>query len=646
MATKSFKTKIGLTPAGYTVYFSGEATEQSLTENDIKNNISRVRVKLTGTVAAGSASDNNTKVVLNSKTVYNGAATITSSGKVFYDDIITVEHNATTGAATYTLSASITMSYLGYSGSDKVVLTLTTIPRASSITSIDGGSYLGDVQTVKISRASTSFTHQIEWKFGNNENYRTESNAAGTSKELSISLGSATYIPTSTSGTLTVRVTTFNDGEKIGDPVTKTKTLKLPTDVVPTINSITATRVDNSVPESWDVYVQNNSKVKIDVSATRVYGSDIKSYKIEGPGLTASTASGTSNVIPSSGEATYTVTVTDARGRKATASTSIDVIPYAKPSVNVAAVRCNSSGTPSTNGTYLLVTANYSYHSVSGHNSITSQLVQCNGISKTTFTNGVPFILAANCSIGNKYVLEASVTDALGNTSPPTTIDILSAERIMNIKANKKGVAFGKFSEKDNTVESAWKVEVNTGNTTNVDIEANGKIKASEFVGNVLADDISTTDMTVSNIINTTGINATNSSFTNLTVNGRKFGANKELWTGEYYMTSGQTATLKEAVSAQPNGIVLVWSYYNSGAAQDQYFNFTFIPKSFVGGFTSNGVACWMIGSTTNIVTSKYVYINDTSVTGYSGNNADASTTNASITISPKAYVLRKVIGV
>ena len=157
------------------------------------------------------------------------------------------------------------------------------------------------------------------------------------------------------------------------------------------------------------------------------------------------------------GTKTYTCKTTDSRGRSATKSVSVIVVDYSNPSISVSAIRCNSDGTASANGTYLKVTCNYSIASVSGKNSVASRSVTCNGVSNTTFSSGAAFVLAAKCSIGSKYTLTATIKDALGKTAT-ATIEIQTAERVMNVKANKKGIAFGKFAERDGYLEVAYKM--------------------------------------------------------------------------------------------------------------------------------------------------------------------------------------------
>lgn len=123
-------------------------------------------------------------------------------------------------------------------------------------------------------------------------------------------------------------------------------------------------------------------------------------------------------------------------------------------------------------------------------------------------------------------------------------------------------------------------------------------------------------------------------------------GKNKVLWSGKWYMSETQTAPLSEAISKQANGIVLVWSEYADGDAVNANFNTFFIPKQFVSSFAAKGIGMTLISATFNVVASKYLYISDTSLTGYTTNNDGESTKNSGITTTPNKFVLRQVIGV
>ena len=109
-------------------------------------------------------------------------------------------------------------------------------------------------------------------------------------------------------------------------------------------------------------------------------------------------------------------------------------------------------------------------------------------------------------------------------------------------------------------------------------------------------------------------------------------------------MTAGHKATLSEAVSKQPSGIVLVFSRYDNGAAAEHNYNSFFVPKALVAEKPGVGSAFRMNTVNFSMVCTKYLYINDATITGNDGND-DTGTANG-VTYNNAAYVLRYVIGV
>lgn len=139
----------------------------------------------------------------------------------------------------------------------------------------------------------------------------------------------------------------------------------------PTVNTFTATRVDNTVPSSWGIYVQGKSQCKLQATASGIYGSSIKSYQIkQGSTILASSSSTTTPVLTSTGTITYTVIVTDSRGRTASKTVSITVAGYSAPYFsNVRSQRCLANGTLNNDGTYIRTFASFTYSKI-GQNSV------------------------------------------------------------------------------------------------------------------------------------------------------------------------------------------------------------------------------------------------------------------------------------
>lgn len=117
---------------------------------------------------------------------------------------------------------------------------------------------------------------------------------------------------------------------------------------------------------------------------------------------------------------------------------------------------------------------------------------------------------------------------------------------------------------------------------------------------------------------------------------------NKLLWSGGAYMTADQTATLSEAISEQESGVLLVWSGYYSGNAQNYDWISTFVPKYHVQEHNGAGVCCYGLCSDGQMM--KYVYVSDTKIEGHSSGTDTG--TYGGVTRANNKYVLRYVLGV
>lgn len=116
----------------------------------------------------------------------------------------------------------------------------------------------------------------------------------------------------------------------------------------------------------------------------------------------------------------------------------------------------------------------------------------------------------------------------------------------------------------------------------------------------------------------------------------------EDLTTG-MHMTSGHTISLTEAVSAQRYGIVLVFCAYNETENTNYSWQSFFVPKQLVTLSTSGHTFTLSQGKFTYIGT-KYLYINDTSISGHEDNSLTG--TSNGITYANNKFVLRYVIGV
>lgn len=111
-------------------------------------------------------------------------------------------------------------------------------------------------------------------------------------------------------------------------------------------------------------------------------------------------------------------------------------------------------------------------------------------------------------------------------------------------------------------------------------------------------------------------------------------------------MKDDQSISLSETISSQKNGIILIWSRYDTDNKKsvNADFTFTFVPKAFVNLHNGKGAACPVGRAAFYNIGMKYVYISDDEITGYS-KNASSGTSNG-ITYDNGLFVLRYVIGV
>ena len=369
-----------------------------------------------------------------------------------------------TGSTDGSKSVTIAFNFSGYSidgrgangfnTTNQATVALYTIPRKSSCSM--AATNLGSAGTISISRASSSFTHTLTYTFGSATG-TIATKTSSTSVSWTPAMTLANQIPNSTSGKVTITCSTYSGNTLIGS-TTCTATLSVPSSVVPTLTSLTATRVDGTVPSSWGIYVQNKSKVTLTINgAAGSRGSTISAYSITGGGYSGTSSSLTTGLLTTSGTISFAAKVKDSRGRwSAEKTVSISVVAYSPPTfTNYLTQRCNSSGTETTNGTYGRGLINFTYASCSGKNTITTAVAYKRSTASSytttsvTFSSGTAFTFGGgNLSTDYSYDIRYTLTDAFGSI---VVVDSLStASVLMDFKSGGTGIGIGKVAETDN----------------------------------------------------------------------------------------------------------------------------------------------------------------------------------------------------
>lgn len=254
-------------------------------------------------------------------------------------------------------------------GSTFDTLTL-NVPGKSSIALSTSSVTMGNSLTITITRNSSTFTHKVDYTFGNaSGTISKDATTKATWSEVPLDL--AKQIKSDPSGKGKITCYTYNGSALIGS-VEKEFTAVVPE------NETTKPKMDmklscvNPLSSKFNgIYVQGKSQVKAEYTASSDY-SNIKSYKTTVQGKSYSGNPVTSNVLSQIGEYTVTGAVTDERGFTTEDNTqSIEVIAYGSPLIiplkgtnSIICERCTDNWELSDTGMNLRIRARRSYSKV------------------------------------------------------------------------------------------------------------------------------------------------------------------------------------------------------------------------------------------------------------------------------------------
>ena len=338
---------------------------------------------------------------------------------------------SSTGTATYRTGTNHDQNIYYTTNESK---TLYAIWKAanSTLSSVDNTN-IGSSGTASWNKIDNSYTYKLVITYSNAPAVTVNVAANNSSTSFSIPTTWYAYLPNSTSATATATLTTYSGSTALGTS-TKTFTVSVASSIKPSISAFTAApRSSNTTVSGWNVYVQGYSYVYLSATASAGTGASIVSYAFSGAGV-SQTGTGTtanSTVIDSSGSKTYTLVVTDSRGRTASSTVSANFLAYSNPVVSsLTSYRSNSSGAQaSIDGTYIHSTAVYSYSAV-GSNSLTVKKIEyklhtasswTTGVSSATSGTGYTFG-GGNIAITSSYDVKCTVTDSLGNSGTHTVL--------------------------------------------------------------------------------------------------------------------------------------------------------------------------------------------------------------------------------
>ena len=357
---------------------------------------------------------------------------------------------------------------------------------SASATVVSAGS--GTIgSSLAITMTNDGMSHELTYSFEGVSG--TIGTTTSSSYTWAVPVSLAGQIPAATSGTC--RITCTSDAGSTYVDIT----LTVP-DVSafrPSISSVSISLDNsmNSTVEGWGIYLQGFSKLIINAEATAGY-STIASWRIDyiigsisGTGSGASLSlSQTSPILMQPGMYPVSLTVTDARGRIATAD-DVDyftVHAYSTPNITDPVMyRCTSDGVrDDENGTYLYSSGTPTFSSCDGHNSVSTQF-EYKERSAANYVSAAFGAVVGGGSINvlKSYNMRIVVRDALNTFYYD---GIVSTQAVsMNIKpAQDGGVCFGGYAQEDKSVELAdgWKLRIPSLNDIMI-----GDTPLSELIG-------------------------------------------------------------------------------------------------------------------------------------------------------------------
>jgi hypothetical protein len=442
--------------------------------------------------------------------------------------------------------------------------TLTLTATQPSTVSASNGD-IGSTISISINKAAPSYTHTIEYAFGN---------AAGTIVTKTTNailswtppMSLCSEIPNDVSGSCVITCKTYSGDNLIGTTYT-TCTLSVPSNIKPSVSDgwASVSYYNTGTPAaSIAAFVQGYSKAEVTFDSSYIdmsgcYGATIASYRIALGSYVVIEAPYRTPTIETSGQLSVLCVVIDSRGRYTTAELPFTAHPYSQPTLsNIEIFRCLSDGTASNTGTYISCKALASCSSINGLNSVALtaryKLVSAPDYGSTiTLVNNQPNVIGGGQILTTStYLVQLIATDSLNNTSVIET-RVATESVAFNIRAGGQGAAFGKFCESDKCLElpADWSIKIG-----GVDI-----FDIIFFVGIIVGSGISTSPAAlvggVWQQIKDRMILAVGDTYTLDETGGS---ATHKHGTADHILTVGQMPKHKHTIGGFPNGSPATWA--------------------------------------------------------------------------------------
>lgn len=574
---------------------------------------------------------------------------------------------------------SLSGSLLPGTASKSGTITLTRINRASTFTA-NGTWYIGQTpkKYITVTAYDSHFSHRVSYSMGSASGYFT-----GTSKDyiegggeyfFAIPLELANQIPNALSGTVKVTLETFyydEDADSYTTIGTTSKNVTVyinKTEFAPELNpTVVDINPETIALTGYDfILIKGHSTVKATANALAVGGATLKAVSI---------SDGSSNKVQkyevmgtlefeNAESKTYTFKATDSRGLVTTKTITETMLDYVKPTASIELTRPNGEGlmTVKVGGRY------WNDGFGAQDNTITLQF-RCKPLTDETDEDGNPVygdwtdwvsipieeidfseeVLneVMDSETGkviyyytNEYTYDAEVEYTVPDYTRQWTFEARIIDKLNTYKSNQasvKAIPIFDWSDEDFNFNTSVGMYGKTVLRAN---QAQGHTVLSSNGGDVFIRPNGTDSSEYQSRFYADG---------SVVLGGKTYGANTLLWSGTSYMGvvsgSAQEQTLNASVANQANGIVLVFSAYdtsNSKALNENWHSF-FIPKGVINNHSGYGHNFTLQKG--GKFFQKFIYVYPTRIVGNAINNNSSYSLHGQ-TVNNCNFVLREVWGV
>lgn len=313
---------------------------------------------------------------------------------------------------------------------------------ASTVSTTDGT--IGSSQTISITASDPSYTHTLRYEFAGSTG--TIASSVASSYSWTPALTMAQLIPSAVSATCTIFCDTYSGSTLLGTTQT-TCTLSVPSTVKCTVSSVVLAETVAGINSKFGAFVQNKSKLSVtgtfvQGNVSPSYGATVSAVSITINGQTLNANGAVTNLLYTSGTNSYTLTITDTRGRTDSYTGTYNVLAYTAPSASETAERNESDDTK------IDISYAWTISACSNHNdkAITISYGPVGGAQTTvsiapgTYT-GTGTYQISGTDPNDTYNVTVTVTDYFGSANASSAVSA-TGNRIFRVSATDKRVIF------------------------------------------------------------------------------------------------------------------------------------------------------------------------------------------------------------